>query len=60
MLAPIGIMIIATDERMNSFDFKLEKGSSYVFDLPSIFGKNRIIRTNVKKLIAKIQDIATW
>ena len=58
MLAPIGIMIIATDEIMNFFDFKLESGSSYPLDLPSIFGKNIKIRINAKKLTAKIQDIA--
>ena len=30
-----------------------------LFDFPGIFGKNIKIRSNVKKLIAKIQIIAT-
>ena len=58
MLAPIGIMIMPREANMNSFDFKLESGASYDFDFPEILGKNTNIKINVKKLIAKIQNIA--
>ena len=55
----MGIIIIPTVARMNSFDLRDENGISYDLDFPSILGKNMVIRIKVMKFIRKIQVIAT-
>ena len=60
MLAPIGIIMIPIEAKMNSLDFKAEKDISWLSYLPGILGKNMTIKSNVKKLNEKIQDIAGW
>ena len=60
MLAPIGIIMIPIEAKINFLDFKSENDNSWLSYLPGILGKNIIIKSNVKKLNAKIQNIAGW